>query len=162
MKRQTTPHSGYTPTASGGHSLVPKKVSNQKVGCGPLCVAVRVAADFPFPLLQTPQGITDLKAAGQPPKQLNANQMAFLGMEMISECDTNTPWNKEQDEVLREGVLRYGPTSWDQISAHLGSYNRSAPSCQQRWDIVKAGVVKVSSCRCSSEGQRVRRPCTGD
>lgn len=53
------------------------------------------------------------------------------------------PWTKEQDEVLREGVLRYGCGSWDKIAQHMGNYGRTAQCCTDRWAKVKDGPVKV-------------------
>jgi hypothetical protein len=56
----------------------------------------------------------------------------------------DTPWTKEQDEVLREGILRYGPNAWDQIAQHMGNYGRTPQCCMDRWEKVKDAPVKVS------------------
>jgi hypothetical protein len=58
---------------------------------------------------------------------------------------SDVPWTKEQDEVLREGVLRYGTGSWDKIAQHMGNYGRTPQCCTQRWEIVKESAVKVQN-----------------
>jgi len=55
-----------------------------------------------------------------------------------------SPWEEEEDAVLREAVLRYGLTDWAAVSRHMlpSHCHRSAGACASRWLTVKDNVVK--------------------
>ena len=43
----------------------------------------------------------------------------------------NGPWSKEEDEVVRQWVQKYGPTQWTELSSQL--LGRLGKQCRERW-----------------------------
>jgi hypothetical protein len=62
-------------------------------------------------------------------------------------------WTKDQDETLREAVIRHG-YNWAIISSHLSSVY-SLRDCQERWELIKNGPIKVSSSKFRSHFPRL-------
>ncbi|CAM9754335.1 unnamed protein product [Ectocarpus sp. 6 AP-2014] len=50
-------------------------------------------------------------------------------------------WDREMDEMLREGVLRYG-ADWEEVSTHMAPHECPKEEVEKRWQMVKANPVK--------------------
>ncbi|CAM9824874.1 unnamed protein product [Ectocarpus fasciculatus] len=50
-------------------------------------------------------------------------------------------WDREMDEMLREGVLRYG-AEWEEVSTHMAPHECPKEEVEKRWQMVKANPVK--------------------
>ena len=95
--------------------------------------------------MQTPQGMDEIASIAA---QMTGDLSGILPVQVSVPMPMGgpvavVPWTKEQDEVLREGVLRYGTISWEKIAQHMGNYGRTPQCCSDRWEIVKAQPVKV-------------------
>ncbi|CAM9186575.1 unnamed protein product [Scytosiphon promiscuus] len=50
-------------------------------------------------------------------------------------------WDREMDELLREGVLRYG-AKWGEVSTHMSPHECPKEEVEKRWEMVKGNPVK--------------------
>jgi hypothetical protein len=55
---------------------------------------------------------------------------------------TGKVWTQEQDEMLREGVLRFGGEAWGRVVEHLGGNEMAEGDCEARWEEIKDIPVK--------------------
>ncbi|CAM9739833.1 unnamed protein product [Chrysoparadoxa australica] len=74
----------------------------------------------------------------------NPSMPAMSGEIVISreeQAMLDAAWSKEMDEVLREGVLRYG-VSWDMVAGHMRPADVTVKQCEARWQMVRNNPVK--------------------
>lgn len=52
-------------------------------------------------------------------------------------------WDREMDELLREGVLRYG-AKWEEVSTHMKPHDCPKEEVEKRWVSISALLLEGS------------------